>query len=229
MHPSILLIFGLLTFSAFSQEVVVQTELITLALDEAVEDLYFSDGSAISPFTANITGLSQPVRYSGPQKMVLRASAAEFTAKPPLPSPAVTVMLPLNADRVLLCCLKSGDSPLKIVAYNITSADSRAGDYRFFNFSSKPLSVNLGEKSFALLPKLDKIVTDNSWRQDVLDLPMQVASVESQKPRLVYSSMWGHRPGRRNFIFMFDGRHPSKPVTICRFFDIPATAKPASP
>lgn len=229
MHHRIALLFGILTLSAFSQEVMVHTEIITIALDEAVDELYFSDGKAIKPFTANITGLSQPTAYNGTQKFILRTTPEEFSAKPPLPQPAASVTLPLNADRVLLCCLKSGDAPLKIVAYNITSADSSAGDYRFFNFSAQPLSVILGEKSFALQPKLDKIVSDRSWRQDVLDLPMQVAVVENQKPRLVYSSIWGHRPGRRNFIFMFEGRHATKPISICRFFDIPSTLKPASP
>jgi hypothetical protein len=225
MYQRILLLFGLLTFSALSQEAVVQTEILTIALDEAVDELYFFDGKSVVPFQANITGLSQPIAYKGPQKLVLRASIAEFTAKPPLPPPVASVDLPLNANRVLLCCLKSQDSPLKIVAYNIASTGSRAGDYRFFNFSSKTLSVILGEKSFALEPKLDKIVSNSAWQEDVLDLPMQVASVENNKPQLVYSSVWGHRPGRRNFIFLFDGQHASKPIGICRFFDIPSPVK----
>lgn len=51
----------------------------------------------------------------------------------------------------------------------------------------------------------------------------------NNKPRLVYSSVWGHRPGRRNFIFMFDGHHPSKPINFCRFFDIPASGRTSTP
>jgi hypothetical protein len=227
MIHRIALLFGLLTVSSLAQgPPPIQTEILTIALDEAVDGLFFYDSKAVVPFQANITGLSQPVTYIGPRRFVLRASAAEFAAKPPLPEPAAFVDLPPNANRVLLCCLKSENTALKIVAYDISSTGSRAGDYRFFNFSKQALSVNLGDKSFALDSKLDKNVSDQSWQNDVLDLPMQVATVVDRKAQLVYSSVWGHRPGRRNFVFMFDGSHPSKPISICRFFDIPSTVKP---
>jgi hypothetical protein len=226
MIHRVALLFGLLAVSSLAQEKPVQTEILTIALDEAVDGLFFYDGNAAVPFQANITGLGQPVSYKGPPLFILRASAAEFSAKPPLPPPAAFVDLPTNANRVLLCCLKSENTPLKIVAYDISSTGSRAGDYRFFNFSKQALSVNLGEKSFALESKHDKNLSDQSWQNNVLDIPMQVATVQDGKAQLVYSSVWGHRPGRRNFIFMFDGTHPSKPINICRFFDIPSTVKP---
>jgi len=229
MYHRIVLLLALLTCSTFSQEVEVQTELLTIALDEGVDDLHFFDGKAIVPFSANLTGFSQPFPYKGPRKLILRATIDEFSAGPPLPVPVAAVDLPPNANRVLLCCLKSQDGPLRIIAYNISSTGSQAGDYRFFNFSSKPLSVILGEQSFALQSKGDRIVTDSAWRDEVLDLPMRVASMEENKPRLAYSSVWGHRPGRRNFVFMSDGGHPSKPIAISRFFDIPSTEKKAGP
>ncbi|MGL5017675.1 MAG: hypothetical protein ACRDBP_06050 [Luteolibacter sp.] len=227
MIHRIALLFGLLTVSSLAQEPPpIQTEILTIALDEAVAGLFFYDAKAPVPFQANITGLSQPVTYIGPRRFVLRASAAEFVAKPPLPAPAAFVDLPLNANRVLLCCLKSGKTPLKIVAYDISSAGSRAGDYRFFNFSKQTLSVILDGKSFAIESKFDKIISNPSWHDDVLDLPIQIATVVDRKASLVYSTIWGHRPGRRNFIFMFDGTHPSRPLNISRFFDIPSSAKP---
>lgn len=226
MTYRIALLFGLLTVSSLAQEPPIQTEILTIALDEAVDGLFFYDSKTAVPFQANITGLSQPLTYIGPRRFVLRASAAEFVAKPPLPAPAAFVDLPPNANRVLLCCLQSAKTALKIVAYDISSTGSRAGDYRFFNFSKQALSVNFGGKSFALDSELDKKISDPSWQSDVLDLPMQVATVVNNKAQLVYSSVWGHRPGRRNFIFLFDGSHSSKPINICRFFDIPATVKP---
>lgn len=229
MIHRIALLSGLLTISSLAQETPIKTEILTIALDEAVDGLFFYDGKAVVPFQANITGLSQPVAYEGSRHFILRATEDEFTAKPPLPPPAAMVDLPPNVTRVLLCCLKSESTPLKIVAYDISSTGSRAGDYRFFNFSKQTLSVKLGDKSFALESKLDKNISDRSWQDEVLDLPMQVATVDGRKAQLVYSSVWGHRPGRRNFIFMFDGSHPSKPISICRFFDIPSTAKPPAP
>jgi hypothetical protein len=225
----IFLKLALLCLSGVAQEPkMVETEFITIALDESVDGLFYSNEKSVEPFQANLTGLSQPMRYKGPQRFVVRATADEFTAAPPLPAPAASVVLPLNCKRVLLTCIQSDDKPLRIVAYDI-STDNRAGDYRFFNFSRKPLSLILEGKRFAVSPGKDTSVSNDAWRNSVHDLPVQVAAVENNKPKLVYSSVWGHRPGRRNFIFMFDGHHPSKPINICRFFDIPATAKASAP
>ncbi len=47
------------------------------------------------------------------------------------------------------------------------------------------------------------------------------AIVKENKTKQVYSSQWGNRPGRRNYVFLFDGSQESKPIKICRFFDIP--------
>lgn len=230
MNKRILLLLGLLTLTSTAQpEVMVNTEFLTIALDEPVEGLFFNNGKEIGVFEANLTGLGQPLPYKGPRRFVLRASEEEFAAKPPLPAPAAFVDFPLNANRVLLACVKSGESPVKLVAYDISSTGSKAGDYRFFNFSSKPLSIILGEERFAIESRKDKVISRQSWRDDILDLTMQVATVENGKPKLVYSSVWGHRPGRRNFIFMFDGRHPSKPIGINRFFDIPPAVAAAQP
>lgn len=214
---------------AQEQEPQIATEFLTIALDEPVADLFFKSGETVSPFEANQTGLGQPVPYKGPARFTLRKSAAEFALKPPLPPPAAAVMLPATADRVLLACVKSAESPLRIAAYDISSTGSKAGDYRFFNFCARPLSLIVGGEKFTLAPGKDRVASSQAWREAVLDLPMQVATIEEGKAKLVYSSVWGHRPGRRNFIFMFDGKHPSKPVAISRFFDIPPSKAQASP
>ena len=215
--------------SGQQQEPQISTEFLTIALDEPVADLFFKSGETVSPFEANQTGLGQPVSYKGPKRLALRTTAAEFSLKPPLPPPAASVMLPATADRVLLACVKSADNPMRIAAYDISSTGSKAGDYRFFNFCSRTLSLIVGSEKFTLAPGKDGIASSQAWREAVLDLPMRVATVEDGKAKLVYSSVWGHRPGRRNFVFMFDGRHPSKPVSISRFFDIPPSRTPPGP
>lgn len=214
---------------AQEQEPQITTEFLTIALDEPVADLFYKTAETVSPFEANLTGLGQPNPYKGPRRFQLRKSAAEFSLKPPLPPPAASVMLPATADRVLLACVKSAENPLRIAAYDISSTGSKAGDYRFFNFCSRPLSLIIGGEKFILEPGKDRIASSQAWRESVLDLPVQVAKIEENKAKLVYSSVWGHRPGRRNFIFMFDGKHPSKPVAISRFFDIPPSKAQASP
>jgi hypothetical protein len=231
MIPRPLILITLLCNLAFGQnsEPLITTEFLTIALDEPVADLYYKTAETVTPFAADLTGLSQPNPYKGPKQFVLRTSAAEFALKPPLPAPAATAILPATADRVLLACVKSQDKPLRIAAYDISSKGSKAGDYRFFNFCTKTLSVIIGTEKFALAPGKDQVISSQAWRESVLDLPMQVAKVDGNKAKLVYSTVWGHRPGRRNFIFMFDGRHPSKPVAISRFFDIPPAQAKATP
>jgi hypothetical protein len=220
----VLVLFTLGATARQPQEAAVTTEFLTIALDEPVDGLFYFNGSQAGAFEANLTGLGQPLPYQGPQRFILRASAAEFAAKTP-PAPVASVLMPLKADRILIACVKSSGAPLRLAAYDISSTGSKAGDYRFFNFATKPLSVIIGGQRLALQPGTDKIISSQSWQGDILDLPVQVATVDNNKLKLGYSSVWGHRPGRRNFIFMFDGRHISKPVAINRFFDIPPAPK----
>jgi hypothetical protein len=225
--PLALGILTLATLSARAQEPeLIRTEVLTLALDEPVAGLFFHNGKEVSVFQANLTGLGQPLLYHGPRRFLLRTSEAEFSAKPPLPDPAAFVDLPVGADRVLLLCMKSGKEPLKLKAYDISTGKSSAGDYRFFNFSKQSISVILGEKRFAIQAGRDSIISELSWKKETLDLPMQMAVVKEGKPKLVYSAVWGHRSGRRNFVFLFDGKQVAKPVGVYRFFDIPSAAAP---
>lgn len=57
------------------------------------------------------------------------------------------------------------------------------------------------------------------------EIDLVMAIVKDGKTKPVYSSQWGNRPGRRNYIFMFDGPQAYQPIRICRFFDVP----PAEP
>lgn len=228
MRKFLTVFLGLLALPAFSQEPNVSTEIVTIALDETVADLYFQNGKDISLFQANITGLGEPLKYKGPQRFLLRTSEAEFSQKPPLPAPHAWVDLPLNSNRVLLVCLKSDDAPLKIIAYDIGKASIGAGEYRFFNFSRSVISVIFGDKKFAVNPGIDTLVSNASWKTDVMEIDMGMAMIKDNKAKPVYSSQWGHRPGRRNYIFMFDGPQEYKPIKICRFFDVPPS-EPETP
>lgn len=229
MNRKILLFLSLLVTSATAQEEIVTTEILSLALDEPVAGLYFNNGKEIAIFQANLTGLGEPLTYKGPRRLLFRSSEAEFTAEPPLPPPAAFVDLPLNSDRILLVCVKTKDQPPKMIAYDIAKGRSGAGDYRFFNFSHSTISSNFGGKQFAVRPGADTIITDSSWKTEVLELDMELAIVTDGKAKPVYSSVWGHRPGRRSFIFMFDGLQSYKPIRICRFFDVPSIAKQVKP
>jgi hypothetical protein len=210
---------------ASSQEPAVNTEIVTIALDEPVTGLHFHNGEGVSLFRANPTGLGEPLRYQGQPRFVLRTSEAEFFAEPPLPPPHAWVDLPLGSERVLLACLKRADEPVKILAFDIGKARIEAGDYRFFNFSQFRIAVNLGNRQFAVEPGEETLVSNAAWKREVMEIDLVMAIVKDGRSRPVYSSQWGNRPGRRNYIFLFDGPQDYQPIGIRRFFDVP----PAEP
>ncbi|MCU0797197.1 MAG: hypothetical protein MUF31_14830 [Akkermansiaceae bacterium] len=227
MKAILFLIAGLLTLPASSQEPRIKTEIVTVALDDLVTDLFFHNGKDISHFKANPTGLGEPLKYEGPRRFVLRKSEEEFSLDP-LPAPTAFIDLPADSNRILLICSKPSGKPLKLVAYDIGSARIKEGEYRFFNFSHSVVSAILGGRKFAVKPGADRIVSDASWEDEILELDVDLAVIRDNKAKRVYSSQWGHRPGRRNYIFLFDGPQAYKPLRICRFFDVPPAAPAAA-
>lgn len=226
---STLAVLSLGIFSSHAQEPTVDTEILTLALDQPVEGLFFASEGSPRPFQANLTGLSEPLPYKGPARFALRTNKDEFFAKPPVPAPLASVTLPQGSDRILLLCVKTGNDPLKLVAYDISKGRSNAGDYRFFNFSQSTISTIFGEKKFAIKPGTDTLVSDPKWKEEVLEIDMELAIVKDGAAKPVYTSVWGHRPGRRSFVFFFTGTQSYKPIKICRFFDVPSASKPEPP
>lgn len=225
MKSLIPLILVFFSFSAYGQDEVVQTEIVTIALDEPLDGLFFHNGKDISRFQANPTGLGEPLNYKGPRRFAIRTTEAEFAAKPPLPAPHAWVDLPMQSERVLIACLKSANAPVRLVAYDIAKARIDSGDYRFFNFSHSVISIILGEKKFAIKPGENSLISDASWKKEVGEIDVAMAMMKDGRTKPVYSSQWGNRPGRRNYIFLFDGPQDYKPIRICRFFDVPPTAK----
>ncbi len=118
MNTLFVIFLILLTPFSFAQDPVVKTEIVSIALDESVNELYFDNGNDISLFQANPTGMGEPLRYQGPQRFMVRTSKQEFAMNPPLPAPHAAVDLPLNTERVLLACLKTF-SPARPLDYSM--------------------------------------------------------------------------------------------------------------
>ena len=216
-----LLIVAALATPALGQSPAVKTSLLTLSLDSKIEDAFFNNGGEVQPFQADRTGFGATVKYVGPRQFILRGSAEEFAEPPPGPPPLSAVLLPEKASMVLLVGGRAGEDQLKLAAYDISPGDFRAGDYRLFNFSNEALSVVIGTHKFALQPGADRIVSQASWREKIADIPVRIASMEDGKPRQVYASIWGHQSVKRNYIFLLNGSHPTRPVGIRRFSDYP--------
>jgi len=215
----------LLCAAAFGQPEMIRTQLVTVALNIKETTLYYRTGEEVKEFTAGMNGLGEPFPYLGPRRFILHTSKEAFEPvkegeKPPLP--AAFVDLPERSSRTLLVCVPMADKTLRLIAYDIAKNSMKDGDYKVFNFSKSNLSVILGEKSFIVPTSKDVQVSDNSWQQGVMDIQCKIGIIQpdnkSAKP--AYSSVWGHRPIRRNMIFIFDGLRSDKTVQVRRFYDI---------
>jgi len=220
-----LLILTLLVACAtpiLGQSAPVRVQILTISIDTKIENSFFQSDGKIQPFKADPSDFGEPLSYVGPSQFMLRGAAEEFTAQPPGPLPLATVQLPEKATVVLLIGGHTPEAKLKLTAYDISAGGFRAGDYRVFNFSEKAVSLILGRAKFALKPGEDNIVSDVALQDNVLDVVVQIAQVEAGVPQRVYTSAWGHQPIKRNFVFLFNGNHPTRPIAIRRFSDYPS-------
>lgn len=229
MNLRIIGLLLLLVSSAVAQPPapLIKTQLLPVSIGGNVEKLFFRTGDKILPFEAYQLGFGPPLDYSGPRRFILHSSEEAFAAKPPGPTPVAFADLPPDAEKILLLCIPNQEGKLRLVTYDISGKQSQAGDYRIFNLSQGPVSVILGDKTFVVDPAQDKTITDPDWRAQVRDINFQLASVANGSATKVYSSMWGHQPGRRNFIFLVTGRTATMPIEILRFYDVPGADLPS--
>jgi hypothetical protein len=221
MNLRCILALAILAIPAYGQTPPVKTRILTISTDQPPESVFFMNAGKVEPFVTDRTGLGSPFDYAGTRQFVLRASAAEFAAKPPVPAPLASVLLPEQAKMVLLVTGQLPDNKIKLAAYDVSSGAFGAGDYRVFNFSQKTVSLIFGRSKFALKPGEDHIVSDVALQDKALDVVVQIAQVENGEPKRVYNSAWSHQPVKRSFVFLFDGSHPTRPIAIRRFSDRP--------
>ncbi len=182
--------------------------------------LFYKSGADIELFRASAGTLGLPIEYTGPQTLALYSSKADFAPPPEgqkTKPPIASVNLPANADVVLVLCTRTAGNKIGLVAYDISSGNLKPGDYRIFNFSKAQTSLILGDQRLALAPGKDSLVRDSKWNTEIIAMPIKIATITDGKPKMVYSSFREHYPQRRNLMFLFDGRHPSRPITFVTF------------
>jgi len=211
----------------------VSTHILTFAptgLPETFQTYYRTAGN-IELFTASVGTLGPPSPYTGPQDFALYTSkddAEPATKRKPANPPAATVTLPEKSDLVLIVCNRADDDKVSLVAHDLDSKDLKTGDYRGFNFSKSTISMNMGDQTLSLEPGKDAVVRDSKWHDEILSLPIKMATVTDGKSRSVYSSFREHSPQDRTLMFLFDGNHPSRPITFATFNAEAAAVQPAS-
>jgi hypothetical protein len=105
------------------------------------------------------------------------------------------------------------------MALDISSQRVEAGDYVFFNFSTNPVGVMLGENTFPMATGQIRMISKTEWRENSADLKIRVGVRLGEETRMVFSSIWGHHPDRRNYVFLFDGHHASMPAVMRKTHD----------
>lgn len=198
----------------------IRTNLMAISLDHIEEELFCLNDGNPQLFVSSRSGMGRPFEYRGPRQFVLRAKPDDFS-RSPTPAPVASVNLPMNVDTVLLVSGKRPDGKLDLRAFDIASGSFKAGDYKFFNFSTQDLVMMMGKQQFGIRAGDEKIIADSSMRQDVIDITIRIGKIEDGQAKQIYASTWGHQPVKRNFIFLFDGRHPTSPVAIRRYSDRP--------
>ncbi|MCC5844529.1 MAG: hypothetical protein JJU05_09780 [Verrucomicrobia bacterium] len=221
MKTFLCLIFTIALFPLQAIADEIRTEFLALSIHEPVDGLYYWHDDEARPLAGSLAGLGQPYPYHGPSRLILHRDPHAFLEEPPVTPPAAVINLP-DADRVLLLLFKRRDSPLKIEPIPVDTDGLRPGDYRVFNFSTIPLVIGLDEEFLTLEPGANGQLTHSNWRQETSDMSVRVGVSIGDRPRLVYSSVWGHYPGRRNFVFLFDGQQRSNPIVFRRMHDWPA-------
>lgn len=205
----------------------VRTELLTLAFNGSLPGYYYKSGGQVLKLTASAQGISAPVFYQGPPLISLyekESDLAPHKEGEEKPEPVLRVKLPPGNDRVLLVFAYTGTQKRipGATAYGISMQSMKEGDYRIFNFSKQSIYAILNDKKTKVAPGKQSNVSDASWKREILDMKVAFGlQAPDQKARSVYSSVWGHRPVRRNFIFIFDRPDKFRPLDIRMFYDVP--------
>ena len=206
---------------------VIKTELLTLSINGDVGGYYYRNGKGMEMLQASSDGISVPIYYEGSPVLFLyhkKADLAPVAKGQKAPEPALKVSVASGANRTLLIFAFGGDpdTPPKVKAYGITDTAFSEGDYRVYNFASQNVYIALNDEKLAVAPGKLGNVRGGSWGKKIQDMRVQLGRKDGSKIVPVYSSMWGHRPERRNFIFVFDRNHERKPFDIKRFYDLPS-------
>lgn len=227
---AVLSVFGVVK----AEDDLLKTKLMPVGLAGSIQGLYFRNDGKTVELHASMTGFGEGVDYTGPALLALYSSEAALerpkAGAQPL-KPLTTVTLPKGADRVLLVIAPpphKGAAPA-IRAYAVATNDLRAGDYRLFNFTHEGVVALLGGQRASLEPGGVTTVREAGWSREVLDLPVKLGSrAENDNTRLLYSTVWGHQPSRRNFILILEGATAARPVDVRRFYDVPEAGPSSS-
>jgi hypothetical protein len=136
-------------------------------------------------------------------------------------APLATVRLPSDSRRVLLLFAPGKDGKPQLRAFGVDDAALKGGDYRLYNFSPVAVSGRMGERAIQLKPGQTMDLSSAKWREAGSDLEVEMGFQRGGKQETVYSTIWGHFPERRSYIFVIPTGDAGKPLELRKFHDVP--------
>lgn len=208
----------------------IRTEFVTLSVTSGVPAYYYRDKDRITKLEVSAHGTGTPVAYRGPAVLALYERPEDLAPRErdqPIPKPALHVTLPNGEDRILLIFSKTGTGPeAKILsrALGISTQKMKPGDYQVFNFSNTKAFILMNKVKVTVEPGKHSYLSSADWKSEIIDIEIKIGVNDDKGLRRVYSSVWGHMPVRRNFLFLFDRNDRYNPFQIRRHHDVPTAS-----
>jgi hypothetical protein len=205
----------------------IRTDLLSVCVNGEVENYHYLNNGKAAVLDASMAGMGSPITYRGSRRLAFFKHAADLKPAPDGPQrKAICEVLLPQENRVLLIFTFAGENNTKpaVRAVGVSTDGMKPGDYRVFNFSRQDVGVIFGERKVGLASGKDTTLTTPEWRSAVSDIGVQIAISRDKTVRRVYSSMWGHRPERRMFVFLFDSSDPNRPIEVRKTYDVPSVA-----
>lgn len=174
---------------------------------EALSDLVVTSAADPLETRAPKDYLSDPVDYRGPAHLTFQTKQAlaapavldPATGKPVPVPPLATVDLPAEGGEFLLLFGgKPGD--YRVAALDYSSQAAPLGSYLVWNFSGRPLGLQLGELNRLIRPGTRELV--NPEAEDRSYLAMRVFDEDDGKARQLFASRHFHRETTRQLVFI---------------------------
>lgn len=184
----------------------------------AVEGLSFMNGKTEVTLSVPTEFLSPTYDYTGPARLVLLrkvpvlpAGAAHVPSEyPPGREPAAVVDLSADSDELLLLFNQAGDKTA-VASIDYTEKSVPINGYLFWNLSTRPLMVSLGDAKCVLPSGQRQVITLGDTDSY---MPLRIFDVHNDQARQVFASRNLHHPKTRQLIFVADAANDPNRVAL---------------
>lgn len=203
----------------------------------SVEGLSFMNGKNEVTLSVPTEFLSPSYDYTGPVRLALlrkipippAGAVAVPSEYPPGREPVAIIDLSAGSDELLLLFNQAGDKTA-VASIDYTEKSVPINGYLFWNLSTRPLMVSLGDAKCVLPSGQRQVITLGDADSY---LPLRIFDVHNDQARQVFASRNLHHPKTRQLIFVADAANNPERVALRMvsqnfFLPKPKDLKPAA-